>query len=227
MAGCTLDSASPAAATPRHDIVLMAELLIRRVFQLANVLLLIAILRASSDLTVVWSGWFLLLAAMAAAWFLGTLYLWFRAWWRLPPHWYVVPLTWSAVLLAIGLHLPQTLRFRLVGHDAFMDYIATDAVSAGTQVIDAEVGTYRIEATQRVGDVVVVHAESEIDWFADETVCGALLHLEPADLDIWRPAFDGLPFRRLSGDWWLVNFTTRGVYCHQMFDMTFRPGSAG
>lgn len=227
MAGSPLDSVGPAAATRRPDITLMAELLIRRAFQLANALLLIETLRASSDLTVVWSGRVLLLEAVAAAWFIGTVYLWFRAWWRLPRYWYVLPLTWSVVLLVIGLGLPQTLRFRLVGDDAFTEYIATNTVNAETQLVDADVGSYHIEATERVGDVIVFHGESEVDWLADDTVCGALLHLEPADIDAWQPAFDGLPFRRLGGDWWLVNFTTRGVYCHQMFDVSLRPGSGG
>ena len=207
---------SPTSAQGRRArLALGAELVVRRVFQLATVLLLLDTIRASSDLTVVWSARIPLLMVVAAAWLIGTLYLWFRSWWRLPPYWYVTPLVWSVVLLACRLDLPQTLRFRLLGERAFAAYIASNAVNSGTQEIDAKIGGYRIVGTGRTGDVIVFHAAPEIDWLADNTRCSALMHLEPADLETWRPAFDGLSFRHLhlSDGWWLLDFTTRGVSC--------------
>lgn len=125
---------------------------------------------------------------------------------------------WSVALLACRLDLPQTLRFRLLGERAFTAYIASDALSTETQLIDAKIGGYRIVGIGRMGDVVVFHGEPENDWLADNTRCSALMHLEPADLETWRPAFDGLPFHHLGDGRWLLNFATRGVTCQFLVD---------
>lgn len=227
MTDSAIDARNADAAGARRSRTrgtLSAELVGRRAFQLANASLVVETVRASSGLVVVWElhvPWFVL---GAVAWSIGTMYLWMRAPFRLPRYWYVTPLVWAAVYLIVSANVPQTVRFRILGERAFDGYVAANSAAiSDLQPIDARIGGYRIVGVERVGDVVVFHADSQINQLEDQTECAVLMRVEPDKVDRWRSSGAWLRLTNLSDQWWSWNFSTRGVSCQALFSYSLAP----
>lgn len=193
-------------------------------FQLASCYILFDTLRASSNLAMVWNIRIEVLGAVAVAWLAGVRYLVASARWRLPRLWYVTPLVWSVALLAILAHVPQTVRFRVWGQGAFSDYRAANPAGQPAQAVKTTIGGYRILAVEQVGEVYVFHAEPVNDvLLPDQSTCASVVWVPPAQLDGWRSVLDRPAAHHLAGDWWLLNYGTRGVWCPAYFDVYLRP----
>lgn len=210
----------------RERLGLLTELLVRRAFQLLNVLLLLNTVHASTELVMIWDDRILLVKVMGAAWLVGIAYLWMRASFQLPRFWCVTPLAWSVVLLLAAAHIPQTLRFRLLGDEALTTYMASSNASGEIQPVDATIGSYHILGAERIDGAFVLHAGSKADWRKDGSECAALVYLEPAEQEASMADTSYSTYRKLSGNWWLLNFGTRGAGCEAMFNVTIHPSSA-
>lgn len=190
------------------------ELLGWIVFHGANVYVLIDWLRFSSDLSMVWITHVPQVLLLAAVWGIGTCYLWFRSSnHRLPRYWYAALLVWLLGLLAIVTDVPQIVRFRQAGDEAFDAYLAANPAGPVPRIVETEIGGYQVQAVQELDGVYVFHIAPKDDWLADHAECAAVMHVEPDDVGDWWPAHPGGRSRHLGGDWWLLNFEARGVWC--------------